>query len=235
MARQALKEDSASIPALGKLSRPFRPARGGVLADELFEYLKDAILAGELEPGTKLVEDTVARATSVSRTPVREALRRLRSTGLIKSNGRTFEVSSLSSEDLRDLWFVMEHLQVLAAQLAAQHRSAIDLIKIHHIVSLNRAAMEEGDYAAMVDLNRRFHSAIHDASGNRCIAEVISNLVMRIEALQDFSSARWREEAIEDHVELLAAIEAQDPERSGNAMRAHLEHQLTAAIAHTPG
>jgi DNA-binding GntR family transcriptional regulator len=52
--------------------------------------------------------------------------------------------------------------------------------------------------------------------------------------LQDFSSARWREEASDDHVELLAAMEARDAERSGNAMRAHLEHQLSAAISHTP-
>ncbi len=58
--------------------------------------------------------------------------------------------------------------------------------------------------------------------------------VLADEALQDFSSARWREEAIDDHAELLAAIEAQDTERSGNAMRARLEHQLTAAISHTP-
>lgn len=230
MARQAVREDSASAPILGKLTRPFTPAPGAVLADELFEYLRDAILRGELEPGTKLVEDTIARATSVSRTPVREALRRLRTTGLIESSGRTFEVSSLSSEDLRDVWFVMEHLQVLAAQLAAQHRSAIDLVKLHHIIGLNRAAMESGDYAAMVDLNRRFHAAIHDASGNRCIAEVIASLVMRIEALQDFSSARWRQEAIDDHVELLSAIEDEDPERSGNAMRAHLQHQLAASM-----
>lgn len=235
MARQALREDPTSTPILGKLITPFTPAPGAVLAEELFQYLRDAILHGELEPGTKLVEDTVARATAVSRTPVREALRRLRTTGLIRTNGRTFEVSSLTSEDLRDLWFVMEHLQVLAAQLAAQYRSPVDLAKLHHIMSLNQAAMENSDHAAMVELNRRFHSAIHEASRNRCISEVIDSLVIRIEALQDFSSARWRDEASDDHSELLGAIEDQDSERSGNAMLAHLQHQLAAAISRTSG
>jgi DNA-binding GntR family transcriptional regulator len=72
------------LPVLGE---QFEPTGQAILADELFEYLKDQIAIGNLEPGERLVEEQIAQATSMSRTPVREALRRLKAAGLVDHAG----------------------------------------------------------------------------------------------------------------------------------------------------
>lgn len=147
-------------------SRPFVASGNTLLADDLFDFLQEAIVTGDLRPGERPVEDTVAQATSVSRMPVREALRRLKAAGLVASSGRSFVVASLSSAELRELWVVMEHLQALATRMAARNRSDLDLVGLEHIVAEGRGATTAGDVRAIVDLNRQFHNAIHSASAN---------------------------------------------------------------------
>jgi DNA-binding GntR family transcriptional regulator len=211
-------------------SKPFEPSGRAVLAEELFDYLKDAIVSGDLQPGDRLVEDAVAQATSVSRTPVREALRKLRAAGLVDNKDRSFVVAELSSAELRDIWAVMEYLQGLATRLAAVHRSTLDLVRLQDIVTRGREATDTDDVAQIVELNRQFHSTLHHASGNRFLADLIASLLMRIERNQDFTQARRREQAQTEHESVLAAIEQQDPEAAEKAVVDHLRHQLAATV-----
>jgi len=212
-------------------SKPFQPTGRAVLAEELFDYLKDAIVTGDLQPGDRLVEDAVAQATSVSRTPVREALRKLRSAGLVDNKDRSFVVAEMTSAELRDIWAVMEYLQGLATRLAAVHRSTVDLVRLKDIVARARQATDADDVAQIVELNRQFHSAVHHASGNRFLADLIASLLVRIERNQDFTEARRREQAQIEHETVLAAIERQDPEAASAAIAEHLQHQLAATVS----
>jgi DNA-binding GntR family transcriptional regulator len=91
-----------------------------------------------------LVEEQIAQATSMSRTPVREALRRLKAAGLVDHRGRSFVVVSLSSAEQREVWAVLEYLSGMAARLAAVHRNEVDLAGL-------RMILEHGHEAAVAD------------------------------------------------------------------------------------
>jgi DNA-binding GntR family transcriptional regulator len=212
-------------------SKPFVASGQGLLADDLFDFLHAAIVSGDLQPGQRLVEDAVAQATSVSRTPVREALRKLKASGLVTSSGRSFVVASLSSAELHDLWVVMENLQALATRMAANNRSHIDLVGLEHIVARGREATKSGDVAAIIELNRQFHDAIHRASGNSYLAALIASIIVRIEQIQDFTSARSRQDAQRQHEVILAAIKDRDEDAAEAAIRAHLSHQFATMAA----
>jgi DNA-binding GntR family transcriptional regulator len=212
-------------------SKAFVPSGHALLADDLFDFVHEAIVSGDLQPGERLVEDAVAQATSVSRTPVREALRRLKAAGLVTSSGRSFVVATLSSAELRELWIVLEHLQALATRMAANNRSHIDLVGLRHIVEEAREATKAGDTRAIIALNRQFHDTIHRASGNGYLAGLIASIVVRVEQIQDFTSARSRQRAQREHEAVLAAIEHRDEEGAEEAIRAHLSHQFATIVA----
>jgi DNA-binding GntR family transcriptional regulator len=212
-------------------SKPFVASGRALLADDLYDYIQDAIVSGDLQPGERLVEEAVAQATSVSRTPVREALRRLKSAGLVTSSGRSFVVASMSSAELHELWVVMEHLQALATRMAASNRSRLDLVGLEQIVAAGREATEAGDVRATVELNRNFHDAIHYASGNSYLASLIAPIIMRIEQIQDFTSARTREKAQLQHEAILEAIADRDEARAEAAIRDHLNYQFATMAA----
>jgi DNA-binding GntR family transcriptional regulator len=212
-------------------TKPFEPTGKGVLADELFEYLRDAILSGELDVGERLVEESIAQATSVSRTPVREAIRRLSAAGLATNTGRSYVVSELSSVELREVWVVMENLQVLAARMAARNRSDVDVTNARFLMERGAEAAKAGEAEAVVTLNRQFHDAINQASGNRFLASEIATLRTRLERSRDFTSARQRDGAQSEHAALLEAVRDGDPEAAEAAVREHLQHQLEATVA----
>jgi DNA-binding GntR family transcriptional regulator len=213
------------------LLKPFEPTGKVVLADELFEYLRDAILSGDLEVGERLVEESIAQVTSVSRTPVREAIRKLSAAGLAENTGRSFVVAELSQVELQEVWAVMENLQVLAARLAARNRSDIDLMNARYLMERGAEAAETGDSARVVALNRQFHDAINQASGNRFLAKEIAELRMRLERSQDFTGARQRGGAQLEHVSVWEAVRDGNADAAEQSVREHLQHQLEATVA----
>lgn len=213
------------MPVSGK---HFESTGQAILADELFEFLKDQIAIGNLEPGERLVEEQIAQATSMSRTPVREALRRLKAAGLVDNRGRSFVVISLSSAEQREVWAVLEYLSGAAARLAAAQRNEVDLAGMRMIVERGREAALADDLPMVVDLNRKFHDMVNQASGNRTMAELIANLTLRVERGADFAQARRRIAAQEEHEAILAALEAGDPDEAERTVHTHLRHQLVA-------
>lgn len=211
----------------------FEPTGQAILADELFEFMKDQIAIGHLEPGERLVEEQIAQATSMSRTPVREALRRLKAAGLVDNRGRSFVVVSLSSAEQREVWAVLEFLSGMACRLAASHRTEVDLAGLHVIIEQGRQATEDDDLPNVILLNRRFHDMVNQFSGNRTLAELIANLTLRVERSADFAQARRRVAAQEEHEALFAALEAGDGDAAEQAIHLHLRHQLIATTMPT--
>lgn len=212
-------------------SEPFVRSGRDTLAADLYNYLRHCILQGDLEAGTRMVEQTIANETSTSRTPVRDALRQLEIAGLVQNDGRGLVVAKFSSAELREAWVVMETLQCLASKLAAVHRSQMDLLEIQHLIDAGRVATNAHDGTSLVEINRRFHAAVHSASGNRVLFDVIQPMVLRIETLQDFTTARRRIQAQKEHEAIAAAIESQDMAAADSAMFTHLQNQLVHTFA----
>jgi DNA-binding GntR family transcriptional regulator len=211
------------------LEHPFVPTGNGKLADELYEHLRSAIRQGEIPPGRRLVEDAIAAGAAVSRTPVREALRRLVTAGLATHSGnRGLVVASLNSDDFQELWEVLEGLEVTAARLAAENRSNADVAEMTVIVrgpSKGRLTHSES-----AELNRRFRMCMLRASGNRHLAQMLDNIVTQVESLASFSAARSRDTNRAEHEAVLEAIRRRDPDGADAAIREHLQLVLAEAL-----
>jgi DNA-binding GntR family transcriptional regulator len=211
----------------GKTSQPSNGERS--LSDEVCDYIRLAIVEGKLTPGQRLVEATIAESTSVSRTPVREAFRKLASSGLIRDTGHGFIVATLTSTEFRELWEVMEELYVLAVQLVARRGSDIDVIELKHTVEKMLHEPRDENLDA-VELNQEFRMALYRAAGNSFLAETQSAIITRLESLQDFTAARNQPDIEIEHAAVLEAIERRDPEAAGNAMRRHLRSLLLETL-----
>lgn len=205
--------------------RPLEPSGNIPLSDELYLHLRDAIRSGQLVAGQRLVEDAIANATGISRTPVREALRMLVANGLAVSGGRGLIVAQLSSRELQELWEVMASLWVTAVRLATENRTAADLAEMSHIVEAEKRG--DGD---LVVLNERFRSGVLRAARNRYLTDTMARIVGQAESLVDLTSARRRADLASGEAAIFEAIERQDVAGAENATREHLSKLLAAVL-----
>ncbi|NWG18780.1 MAG: GntR family transcriptional regulator [Chloroflexi bacterium] len=147
------------------------------MTEQVLARLRDMILSGELAPGSRIDQNELARRFGVSLVPLREALARLQSSGLVRIvPHRGVFVESLSADELLDIYQVREALEEQAARLAAPRLSDADLAAIDRLqAELERTAIT-GDFDAFLDLNREFHFTIYRASGRRYLLQLIDQL-----------------------------------------------------------
>ena len=131
---------------------------------DAYALILDAIDMGEFRPGDRLVESDLAERLGVSRTPVREALKRLETQSLLTRSGRSLIVSSLDHNQLSELYAVRTELEGLAARLAAVHAADEEVRVLRDMVEDDRKLI--GDAPALARANRRFHKQIHLSSHN---------------------------------------------------------------------
>jgi DNA-binding GntR family transcriptional regulator len=202
------------------------PERGK--ATELVtDALREAIVTGFLAPGTWLREDEVAGALGVSRTPVREAMRRLADESLmIKTAHQGTMVAGITFQDVIALYAVREPLEGTVARFAAQHRTNELVAELAEINAAMTAASAAGDTPVMVAENRRFHRRLSDATGNLYLQRFmlqIENAVRRLPSTTYASPGR-QETVIAEHQAIIDAIDAGDPEAASEAAMLHMRH-----------
>jgi DNA-binding GntR family transcriptional regulator len=219
---------------------------GQALVDELATAIQSRILNGEIGTGTRLRQQTLAAEFGVSRTPVREALRKLQASGLVEVQPRRGAlVCRPSARDVREAYEVRAELEGLAASLAASRirhgelhrlRKAQALFR-HSVASLlawrDRATPDEPPptdaHDEWIAANDSFHLAIQEAAGNHRLRTTLADLHQSFP--RDLTwvvlaeNARLLEENVAQHEAILAAIERHDPDESRRLM---MEHVLTA-------
>jgi DNA-binding GntR family transcriptional regulator len=209
-------------------------------ADELYEWLREAIISGELRPSERLVETTIADLASVSRTPVREALHRLEVDGLVNDRGGGLEVNDFSLAELADLCAVRETLEGMATELAATALSALELETLRQIVAEEEALIQHGNdestFDRRVELNHIFHETLWRASRNAYLASQLENLRGLIERIQDSTLHQSDRivEAVAEHTEIVRAIEEKDTELAGQLARTHFRHAMAMRMLARP-
>lgn len=189
---------------------------------DAYQLVLNAIDTGTYKPGDRLVENELAERFGVSRTPIREALQRLETQQILVRDGRSLIVSSLDHNQLAELYVVRSELEGLAAQLAAKHATPEEVRFLKRMVEEDRELVD--DPAALSRANRRFHKQIHLASHNRYLVQQL-DLVHRSMALLATTSlaAEGRgEEALDEHSEIVAGIEAGDGVAAARALRHHI-------------
>ncbi|TDC93242.1 GntR family transcriptional regulator [Saccharopolyspora aridisoli] len=189
---------------------------------EVYERLRGEIVDGTFDAGANLVELALAERYGTSRTPIREALRRLQQDGLVERGDRGMRVRSRSPEEILEIYEVRIALEATAASAAATRHSDFDLIRIHKAQSAMDAVSQ--DPSAMAAANRAVHEAIWTASHNGTVVDLLTRLnnhLTRYPATTLEIPGRWAE-ALAEHHELVQAIEARDADRAGALARTHM-------------
>lgn len=193
------------------------------MAKDAYSLILEAIEAGLFNPGDRLVESELADRFGVSRTPVREALQRLETQGMLARDGRSLIVASLDHNQLAELYAVRTELEGLAARLAARHATDEECRVLRHMVTEDRALLG-GDPRALSRANKRFHRQIHLASHNRFLIQQLDlvHRAMALMATTSFAAEGRDAPALAEHERIVQAIEERDGEAAYQALRTHI-------------
>jgi DNA-binding GntR family transcriptional regulator len=199
------------------------------LGDQVYEVLKERILDQDYTPGEKLNIDALVRELSVSSTPIREALSRLSAEGLVQAAPFLgFTIAPLPDRKfLEDLYAFRSVVEPWAASEAARLRPAAALKTLGQAVQAMQAgslAREYREYRGFSEADGRFHRAVIAASGNEIFRKTYEDLCVHLHMSRLFIN---REQSAEDtcrqHLEILRAIEAGQPDKASQLMREHLD------------
>ena len=210
-----------------------RHAGAGSSADAVYDTVAEGILSLILPAGWRLGEERLASLFSVSRTPVREALTRLESEGLVGRNRRGgLVVASIRPEQVFEVYAIREALDGTAARLAAHGRSEADLALLERTNARIAAAIDDGDLARLVAANVAFHQALAAASRNEMLQRFVSHVhqtVLRFPSTTLTQPGR-AVEAVEEHAAIIDAIRVRDEDAAEEAARRHMRHVVRARM-----
>ena len=198
------------------------------LRDVVFKTLRQAILKGELEPGERLMEIQLAERLGVSRTPIREAIRKLELEGLVLMIPRRgAEVAKISEKNLRDVLEVRRSLEELAIDLACQRIQEEELETLREAQKEFAAAVAAGDAMEIAQTDEKFHEIIYSGTGNQKLMQILSNLReqmyrYRLEYIKD---ANKRQILLLEHEQILKALSLRHVQEARLAVREHIDNQ----------
>ena len=203
------------------------------LRDVVFQTLRNAILKGELKPGERLMEIQLAQKLGVSRTPVREALRKLELEGLvIMIPRRGAIVADITIQDLNDVLEVRLGLEELAVRFACERITDEEIKALGLAVKEFEKKMSNNELSAQAEADVKFHEIIYGATHNQRLVQIINNIReqmyrYRIEYLKDVES---RKTLVKEHYEICDALKRRDAESAVEKMCIHIRNQQEAIL-----
>jgi DNA-binding GntR family transcriptional regulator len=208
-----------AIAAIGKRDE----AHAGPRSDLVSHTLREAIARGELKPGQRVMEVEVAEWLDVSRTPVREALHRLESEGMLAQEPRVgLVVASITRQAMLELYVMREVLEGTAARLCARQASDLELMELEELV--RREERLKDDYEALAQHNRLFHEAVHRGAHNRYLQKSLTavNDSMWLLGKSQMLIAERARGARTEHAQIFEAIRSRDADAAEEAARRHV-------------
>jgi DNA-binding GntR family transcriptional regulator len=202
-----------------------------------YQEVRTAIGERRIQPGTHLSQRSLSEMLGVSRTPAREALRRLELEGFVerRANGRQV-VHSLSREELQEIFFVRELLQGYASRLAAFRISDEELRTLDALIVRDLEALEQGDIDRLVEVNEQLHGVIVHASRNRTLRQLITDLDARIYGMKVFAIGDMEDQRsfVNDHIVLVRHLREGDWEAASGLAREHVDKGLRLLLKRSP-
>jgi DNA-binding GntR family transcriptional regulator len=210
-----------------------QPAEGpavGSRADHAYRQLRTWIMSARLAPGMPMSEVELAAELGISRTPVREAIRKLEQEGLVTRHpNRGVVVTQLSMREVLEIWSLREIIEPAAARLAA---AAVDSAALDRIEAVSLGLLRKPPGPEAYELYHRsdleLHGLVLEACGNATLRQVVESLVGRIRQARMVTSPARFGPSIEEHLAIIAALKRRDPERAAEAMRRHLANAREA-------
>jgi len=207
----------------------------------IYNFLREQLLSGEIQPHEHLIEAKVARDIGTSRTPVREALHSLELEGLIESIPRVgYVVKSISEEEVEEICEIRAAIEGLGARWAMEKAQKKLVEGLKKNISLSDERVSKGDVRAFVDMDAQFHEIISKLSGSKRLLELAQTLRRhmlryRVQSIYSIDNVR---RAIDGHKGILRAIEKRDLEEVNKAIQHHMEQSkrdiLRYAFQETP-
>lgn len=203
------------------------------LPEAIFQKLRSLLVEGKIAPGSKLNERELAESLHVSRTPIREAIRRLAAEGLVELiTNRGAIALQLSLEDVIHTFDVIAQLEGFSGELAANNISDTALSELEALQYEMMASYARRDLSSYYKLNLRIHHLINQAANNPILSRLFSQVNARIEALRFRSNqdgVKW-EKAVEEHQEMLDALKAHDSTRMRKIMIQHVQKKRDVVV-----
>jgi DNA-binding GntR family transcriptional regulator len=220
----------------GKSSNSVLPDRDQ-LGESAYERIRDAIRAGDLEPGHRITESDLARWLTMSRTPVREAISRLETEGLLMHVPRQgLTVARLDYQAEMELYEMREVLEGTAARFAARHAAVAEVETLREMLDLE-AQFGPSDAKRGAEANRRFHQIIYHAAHNRYLLKTLNALgdSMMLLGHTTLALPGRHTTALEEHRLIVEAISARDADAAQQAACGHIRaaqrHRLKLLLA----
>ncbi len=203
------------------------------LRDVVFNTLRKAILTGELKPGERLMEIHLANKLGVSRTPIREAIRKLELEGLVTMIPRRgAEVAQITEKSLKDVLEVRRALDALCAELACTRITDAEMDHLKEACAEFEKATQQKDVAVIAKADVALHDIIVAATGNQRLVQLVNNLAeqmyrYRFEYIKDKSQ---HEKLIEEHRIIYESILNKNCEAAARAAKLHIDNQESSII-----
>jgi DNA-binding GntR family transcriptional regulator len=194
-------------------------------SERVYRALRDQILTGALAPLTRLVELHVAQQFAVSRTPVREALKRLIAEGLVVGDAlRGMVVRDVDPAEVEDIYIIREVLDGLAARLAAARATPTDLTRLHLLMEMMEESASAQRWEAVVQINIKFHEVLYTAAGNDRLALIGRSLqdAVRRYSPRALSDPDRVAAVLKEHAAIVRAIEEHHLQAAEVSARSHL-------------
>lgn len=199
------------------------------IADQVYDQLEREILAGKYARGELLSEQKLSSALGVSRTPVREAIRRLEQENIVEDIGRGVVIVGITHEDMLDMYDIRMQLEGLAARRAAEKISGEQLRDMREALDLQHfyCERERSDSSDQIkNMDSRFHELLYAACGSKAYCDVLCRLhkkiaKYRMASLRKHSRAQ---ESISEHEAIYEALAAHDPDRAEAAALSHIRN-----------
>ncbi len=196
------------------------------LADQVYDVLETDILSGKYVRGDILTESKLCEKLGVSRTPIREALRRLEQENLIKETAKGSVVVGITEKDLDDIFIVREQLEGLAASFAAENFNDEQIAKLKDALELQEFYLEKHDAEQIKAMDNRFHQTLYSLSGSVIFYNILLSLHKKVQKYRKASvqSKSRAMESVAEHREIYDAIAQRDAKKASAAAQAHVKN-----------
>lgn len=227
------------LPVKGAVDRQMLDTNlreGHKLSDRVHAYLRAAILEAQIKPGERIVEVDLAKKLGVSRSPVREAIRRLEQERLVEVTGLKVTVRQIPLPEIEDLFWIRCALEGMGAWLATPKLTSADFKEMETLCGSMEQALERKDFETLSRLGDEFHNVFIKASQNEKLQDMLADVKAYIARFRSVSASTPGRggESIKQHRQILEVLRARRPEQAERLVREHIISAKLALMAGDP-
>lgn len=203
-------------------------------ADQAFAYIQKQIFERKILPGHRIVERSLAQECGMSKTPVREALQRLKEVGLVTGDFQNgVYVINFTAKDALEIFDLREVLEGLSARLATKHADEENIKELQELLDDSKTALDSKDAKLYSEVDQSFHFTLITIGGNHRLLDIYQRLRLQAKLLMHSSMrlpGRGMEKSYEEHLKVFEAIKKRDVDLSEKMARQHILNTCEAVV-----